>query len=537
MKKHSFLLWLFLLVASLPLCAQEVYENDKAEVYNYLARMAQKGLIEFNDNVRPLTKNYLHACLDSVAAKKQQLTSVEQAELQFYLQEYLGANTNKVTALGAPHLFSKDAGNRWRSLYANGSKSALYVDPVVNLAVVEGDHQTYTSTSSGLHFWGNVGKHIGFQFFYNDVIESGKGYDTTRIFSAETGIIRKDTSNLKSLNFTEFRGSVNYAFKNGSVAIGQDHLLYGYGQNGRIILSDKAPNYPFLRIDYDLFPWLHFNNTHAWLSSNIVDSAKTYGTGNILFGGEREIFVPKFFATHSLQIKAAKGLDVSVGESVVYSDRLDFGYLIPVMFFKVYDNIVNNSHIQAGSNSQIFFTVSSRNQIKNTHLYGSLFVDEIRMSTVFVKSKSRNQLGYTLGVDVTDLPLPYLNFVAEYTRINPFVYNNLIPAQTYTNHNYSLGDWMGNNADRLLLAVKYTPLPRLKCAVRYQAIRKGSAGTVVDQYLQQPQPPFLFGNQVSSNEWNVNIHYELLNSLMINANYSHWNTVGSTWSMGIRYGF
>ena len=537
MKRNSLLLLALILTASLPLFSQEVYENENSEVYNYLARIAQRGLIQFNDNIRPLSKTYLHECLDSVATKKEKLTIIEQSELNFYLQEYSSSSSNKLNNQGTFRLFSKDNSGRFRSLYASGNNTNLFVDPVMSAKVVEGDHQSYNSTSSGLHFWGNVGKHIGFQFFYNDVIESGKGFDTTSAFSAETGIIRKDTSNFKSLNFTEFRGSVNYAFKNGSVAIGQDHLLYGYGENGRIILSNKAPNYPFIRIDYDIFPWLHFNNTHAWLCSNIVDSSKTYGTGNVLFGGVREIFVPKFFATHSLQIKAAKGLDLSVGESIVYSDRLDFGYLIPVMFFKVYDNIVNNSHIQAGSNSQMFFTFNSRNQIKNTHLYGSLFVDEIRMSTIFVKSKSRNQLGYTLGVNVADLPFKNLNLIAEYTRINPFVYNNLIPAQTYTNHNYSLGDWMGNNSDRLLLAVKYNPISRLKCAVRYQAIRKGSAGTIVDQYLQQPQPDFLFGNLKSSNEWNVNTNYELLNSLVFNANFSHWNTIGSTWSLGIHYGF
>ena len=104
---------------------------------------------------------------------------------------------------------------------------------------------------------------------------------------------------------------------------------------------------------------------------------RTYGTDNSVFGGERQVFIPKFFSTHSVLIKAMKGLDVSFGESVVYSDRLDVGYLIPVMFYKVYDNIANNSHIQAGSNAQIFFNVSSRNQLKNTHLYTSVFIDEI----------------------------------------------------------------------------------------------------------------------------------------------------------------
>ena len=71
------------------------------------------------------------------------------------------------------------------------------------------------------------------------------------------------------------------------------------------------------------------------------------------------------------------------------------------------------------------------------------FVDEIRIATIFNATKSRNQLGLTLGATVTDIGLPYLTLGAEYTRINPFVYRNLTPAQDYTSQDYSLGDWMG----------------------------------------------------------------------------------------------
>ena len=532
--KNKLLLICFLLSSIAPLYAQEVYENHKSEIYNYIGRMAQKGFVDFEDHIRPLTKTYLKNCLDTIALKSNKLTDIEKKELAFYLQEFNALASINYNAI--PTYISKDKVGRWRSFYVATKNASLFVDPVVAGGVTMGKNINYTTKSTGLHFWGSAGKHIGFQFYYNDINEIGKGFDTTRADFAGTGIIRKDTSKFTSQNFSEFRGSINYAFKNGSISFGQDHLLYGYGENGRVVLSDKAPNFPFLRLDYSPFSWLRFNNTHAWLNSKIIDSAKTYGTGNAIFGGEREIFVPKFFSTHSVLIKAMKGLDISIGESVVYSDRLDVGYLIPVMFYKVYDNIANNAHIQAGSNAQLFFNISSRNQLKNTHLYSSVFIDEIRMSTIFVKAKSRNQLGFTVGGSVTDIGIPYLTLNAEYTRINPFVYNNLIPAQTYTSHGYYLGDWMGSNADRLLLAVKYTPLARLKCMVRYQSLRKGVPGTIINQYLQQPQPSLFSGGNTSRNEIYLSTHYELLNGLIFNGWYSNWNTTGSTWCLGVSYG-
>ncbi len=535
MKKIVLLFSIFLLAVFSTITAQEVYENHHSEVYNYLARIAQKGIIRFDDQIRPLSRTYILNSLDSVSAKSSSLNSIEKNELAFYLQEYNALRSNQATENGHPIFLKKDAVGRWRMIYAKSNSASLFFDPVITGGQVSGSNKNYTYRSTGIHLWGTIGKHIGFQMEYNDILEKGAGFDSLKLNGSETGIIRKSVSNVKDLNYNEIRGSINYGFKNGSIAVGQDHLLYGYGENGRIILSDKAPNYPFIRLDYQVFSWMHFNYSHTWLNSNIIDSNLSYNTGNpVVF--KREAYIPKYMATHSLQINVKKGLDLSIGESIVYSDKLNIGYLFPIMPFKIYDNQINNNTLETGSNSQLFLTISSRNQIKNTHLYSNLFIDEIRLSTLFNPKKSRNQLGYSFGANITDFPIHYLSLIAEYTRINPFVYNNVIPTQTYTNHNYYLGDWMGNNGDRLILALKYTPIPKLKLMARYQTIRKGSAGTIVDQYILEPQPPFLFGTITTKNELNFSAKYEVMNGLLLNGYYSKWNDIGTTFSLGLSYG-
>ena len=203
---------------------------------------------------------------------------------------------------------------------------------------------------------------------------------------------------------------------------------------------------------------------------------------------------------------------------------MDIGYLFPLNFFKVYDNIVNNSDIMAGSNGQLFFQVSSRNHIPNTHLYGTFFIDEVRIGTPFDRVKRRNQSGYTIGASTTDIGIPYLTATLEYSRITPFTYVNLIPAQNYVHHDYSLGDWMGNNADRLLFSLRYTPVPKLKTQLRYQQVRKGAAGTIAQQYFQQPQPPFLFGHIFNQKEWFGAASYEWINNLTFAATFSRQST-------------
>jgi hypothetical protein len=225
MKNKLILLSLLITSYSLQLGAQEVYENHRSEVYNYIGRMAQKGLLDFEDHIRPLSKTYLAACLDTIALKSKKLTVTEKKELAFYQQEFNAVSPINLSP--SPSFFNKDKVGRWRSLYTANKNTKLFIDPVIRGAVTMGENINYQTRSTGLHFWGTAGKRLGFQFFFSDVNEIGKGFDTSRQGVPATGMIRKDTSVKKSQNFSEFRGSINYAFKNGSIAFGQDHLLYG----------------------------------------------------------------------------------------------------------------------------------------------------------------------------------------------------------------------------------------------------------------------------------------------------------------------
>ncbi len=548
MCKKRTLLVLYVVISLLftsNLKSQAVWENNTNEVYSYLSRLAQKGIIDFDDNIRPVSRIYLGSLLDSLSIKKSLLSKIELKELAFYKQEYTDKQLN--TDHVSPNFLKKDALGRWRLMDINTDNFMMRVDPVLTAATIQGTNKHVQQFSSGISLYGYAGKHWSYYFSYNDVNEKGTGLDTLRLFTPQTGIITKIASNKKSHNYSELRGGITYSFKNGSISLAQDQLLWGYGDNGRIVLSNKSPAYPFIRLDFKPLPWLSFNYIHAWLNSGILDSAKTYSTGipGGAFNAQREFYIPKFMAMHSIRVTPIKGLDISFGESMVYSDRLDVGYLIPVLFYKVYDNIVNNNNINAGSNGQLFMQISSRNHLPKTHLYGSLFIDEIRVASIFDKNKSRNQLGFTLGASTTDFILPYLTMGLEYTRINPFVYRNLLPAQNYTNSNYIMGDWMGNNADRFIYSLRYTPIPKLKCLLRYQYIRKGGAGTLNQQYFQQPQPGFLFDHQANQQEFELQVAYEWINKLNLYGQFdsqhiksfiSNSTQTNQLVTLGVRYG-
>jgi hypothetical protein len=510
---------IFLVISCQPALSQVVYERHTNEVYNFLSRFAQKGVIVFDDMIRPVSKEKIRVALDSVAAYPQLLSATEQKELAFYQEEY-------------------NEGVRKRFLKATNEDFSIEADPVFSGSYLSGTGKDIKTTSSGFNFWGRAGKRWGFQFSFQDVNVNGTGLDTS-YRSLESGSVTGPVliNNFKknTQNFTEIRGHISYAFKNGSVSVGQDYLLWGFGEN-RIVLSDKAPTYPYLRFDYQPLPWLRFNYTHAWLQSNLIDSSASYTIPSGIFGGVREVEISKYMASHSVDFRIMKGLNFTMGESVIYNDKLNIGFLIPVMFFKAIDNSNSTGSIAKGSNGQFFFQASSRNQLRNTHLYATLFIDEIRISSAFDKQKQRNQLGYTVGGSLTDIGgIRYLTAGIEYTRIRPFVYRNFLPAQDYTNDGYLLGDWMGNNADRTVGFVKYTPLPKLKLQMRYSYIRKGGPGTLAQQYSDPTQPPFLFDLQQQSDDFLFNASYEYLHRLCFNGYYRRFDNHQSVF-IGMTYG-
>ena len=404
-----------------------------------------------------------------------------------------------------------------------GTKSQPFqfnIAPILQGSIQSSDANNYFITrATGIQLWASLGKRWGFQAYYRDVFENGEGIDFDRTFTPNPGIVKVTNPTAKTLNYADVRASVHYQWNTGAVSVGKEQYVVGYGINGNLINSTKAPSFPYLRLQQKILKWLSFEYTHAVLSSGLIDTPNSYRVDNGgVFGGQRFKTIPKYYVNHSVLINLMKGLNLQVGESVIYSDKIQPGYLLPLMFFKAWDQYVSGNNLNAGANTQVYGQISSRNQLKNTHLYATLFIDEVSPQVIFNSAKSRNQLGFNLGGSITDLPgLPYVTLNAEYTRINPFVYQNLLPAQNFTNNGYVMGDWMGSNADRLIGEIKYTPLPRLRLTLRHEMIRKGGANSVEQQYFAQPQPKFLNNLQFKQQQTMGRVVYEWKQNLYFHA--------------------
>ena len=520
MLKSAFLI----LVLSYVAIAQVVYEPLHRDVYSFLSRLSQKSIIVFDDQVRPVSRKYIAEKLIEASEKSSQLTSMEKDELEFFGKDFkfefdilnkVEPDSTQLTIL------SYDEGNCLRLFSFKNDLFSMNVSPILGLTIGSRDNEKLTHTWNGIYTYGYLDNYLGFSFDFRDNTEKGNSIDKYKDFTPTTGVdARSDRNTLNyaadKMEYSEAKAVLATDWSWGSLAVGKDFLEWGYGESGLLVLSQKAPSFGFVRLDIKPVDWLKFNYIHGWLSSDVPDSNSFFynRNGTISFS-----YRNKFIANHSLIITPITGLDLSLGESIIYDDQLEYLYLIPIMFFRAADHHLSRQTNAAGGNAQFFFSVSSKGQVKNTHLYGTLFIDEITLSGLFDSQKQRNQLGFTLGGSLTDLPIENLTTTIEYTKIYPFVYRHYIQTEDYKSASYPLGHWMGNNADQIYASLNYRFIRGLQAKIWGQYIRKGEEGTYDQQYNIQPQPPFLFGLRKNYTYFGFDVQYEYTHELFAKLKY------------------
>ena len=173
------------------LIAQPVFERHTNEVNNYLSRLAQKGLVEWNDNIKPLRMDLILAALDSLALQNQKLSSIEKKELSFYQSLYKTAALHPKLRQQSPDF-------------------SYQLFPVVSGQLVASDLINYFKRSIGVNVFGSISKRWGYQLSFQDITEKGSLLDTSKqsIEAAmEMGYIKNSLFNNKNINYKVIKKS------------------------------------------------------------------------------------------------------------------------------------------------------------------------------------------------------------------------------------------------------------------------------------------------------------------------------------------
>lgn len=483
---------------------QIVFTPSSSGVYDFLERLSLKRIIYLTDEVKPFSRNYITKKLKEIYSQQTALNMIERQELEFYKKEYAYE--------------SGENAERWFLYGYSDSLFRLRVSPVLGYGISGTGGSSGHTRWGGVNVYGSYGKSIGAFFEFKDVGEFGQNIDKEKLVTPAAGHFKILVSN--GIEFSDVRGGISYDFGWGGISLIKDYNWWGHSRYGSLILSDKAASFPQVRLTLNPLSWLRFSYVHGWLNSLVYDSSSfQYNNLENQRPFLRKEYVDKYFAGNFLTVSPFRWLDVSLGNSFVYSGSIRPEMFIPFMYYKVMDHNTGRGNIDDG-NGQIFFDIAVKYP-RTFQFYSSLLIDVLEVREILKGNMYTSWFGYSAGFRKADLLIDNLSVSLEYSKTNPNVYENKDETVTYKHLNYPLGHWMGQNADHLRLQFDYVLMRGLKLAVYGERLRKGGLRDISEVYDEPVYTPFLFGDVRKDFRYGINAGYEPVHDLFIRAEYEY----------------
>jgi hypothetical protein len=446
------------LASSLRIKAQEIPVHVSAtEVYTFINELANEKIFPLNSCIKPYSRKEIIGFLIIADSLRTNLTTRQQKELDGYLLEFTGKNSKKPMKVKP----------QWRIL----PPEFCYYDKNASLIIRPLYDFNYSVYNNGAPFYQSGG---GAEFLFHKGIVSAYANLTDHYFNREIlikpgylisglgGNYKVNEGGRHGGDFSEMRGGIIINWKWGRIGFVKDHVQWGDNNFGGLIFAGQTPSFPMLTLHAQPFKWLTLDYIHGWLVSEVIDSSSSYFSKPGWFRG---VYQPKYIAANMISFRPWKHLNVSIGNSILYSDvPVQLVYLIPILFYKSVDHTL--SHGIDNQNSQIFLNISSRN-VRHLHLYGSLFIDEFSIKRITDPDRY-NFFGYKLGGSLSNWPLKDLALDLESTIIYPMVYKHRVASLTFASNKYNLGYYMGANSMDFHVRIRYTPLHYLFAEIHYE---------------------------------------------------------------------
>lgn len=433
-----------------------------SNIYDLLDELANEKIIDINSTVKPYSRQYIITKLKDARVKTDNLSVRQIKDIDFYLKEFSfdeNSDQNPISQQSKLDIFNRQS-HFATSIIPLG---IYYKDSLLTIAGKPIWGISYSSNSNGYvrHIWGgaeafaDIGNHLG-------MYASLRDNSLSDILSCPTYFNQLEGANYKNADqYSEMRGGIILNWKWGNIGIIKDHIEWGDNYHGSNIFSGRTPSFAMIKLQLYPARWIDFNYFHGWLVSEVIDSLRTYYSSP---GIKRTIFRQKYIAANLLTIRPIRNINISIGNSIIYSDmNVHPAYLIPVMFYKSIDHTLN--HGIDNQNSQMYGSISIRS-IKHINLYSSLYLDEFSISRVFNPTR-HNFTSIKAGCRISNWPLKNIIITCEFTRTNPLTYKHRVPSLTFESNKYNLGHYLRDNSQELYIEVQIKPASRLNLTVYY----------------------------------------------------------------------
>ncbi|MCX7983282.1 MAG: hypothetical protein N3A63_00010 [Bacteroidetes bacterium] len=496
------------------LVSQVVYVPPTHEIYKFLKRMESKGYItSYRDAALPLSRKEIAYYLQSLEEQVQYLTNNEKDSYYFFTTEF----KYELLLLEGDQEPSEI---RWHALTTKLFEGQMNLDPNIWFQWRKEGNEITRIRTLGLKLYGYAYNTVGYYFNIVDNVETGDNLNPKRLYTDEKGIVVSTIPSPHEFHYDENDVQLTVQVGRVTASIEKISNVWGYGERGSVIFSQRPPTFPLVKLRFPLSKSIDFVYFHGELNSDVVDSTSSYLVVHPNYTTFRRVDHPKYIAAHQIEFSIVSGIDISLGESVIYSDKRPLLiYCIPIMFFKAAEHY--NRDVD---NTQLFGSIDVT-LIKKFNIYSSVFIDEINTDEILDEFKSRKQVAYTLGVRSYDIPFQNVEMTIEYTRANPGVYNHKFTTATFSNSGFTLGHWIGQNADLFYASLSYTPVYNFRITPFYERFRKGEELPIADQYASdQGRKGFLFGKLHSESTAGIMVRYQPLREVFFNGQIN-WRSI------------
>lgn len=501
---------------------------SNSNIYELLDELANDKIISLNTTIKPYSKRLIYEKLKEAYENEIELNIRQLEEVEYYLKEYKFVNksTKNPYSGKAPLNIFNDTSDFATSInpfgfYYKDSLFSFTMKPIWGVKYWSNDSGIVTHTWGGAEIQAAVGEHLAFYASLRDNRITNVLNQPEFLTDMKGGSHQLGKAGRLGSDFNEMIGGITYSWKWGNIGVIKDNLIWGDSYHGSNILSGRTPSFPLIKLHLHPVKWLDFNYFHGWLVSEVIDSSRSYITST---GDNRLVFRNKYMAANSFTLIPVNGLNITIGNSIIYSD-IDFnpGYIIPFLFYKSVDHTLN--HNIDNQNSQMFGNVSIR-LIKHLHLYSSLFIDEFQFARI-KNDTTHNFFSFKLGSKLSNWPVRNVSITGEFTHTNPLTFKHRVPTLTFESNKYNLGHYLGDNSREIYAQILVKPIRRCNISLSYLYAKRGNNY----QYIEPPGIDIAANPILKDITWDnesikFKVSYEFLNNSYLSLEYLYSNISG-----------
>ena len=469
--------------------AQRIPEAiEYTEIYDFLEELTTDGVIASNAAVKPYTRDHIARLLAEAQSKDSLLNKRQQADLQFYMQDY----ALELDTLPTYYSYGHRHVTQWITKVSNLSladpslhiltKDKIFkmrIRPILGMDLSYNRKGLLMRRVYGAEIQMDIAKHLSIWGSLRDNSWSGQGVQGSKIHFGWTpdgkpspalndipGVQYKEAN--YGGDFSDSRGGISLYAWWGSIGVQRERITWGDAQHCSNILSAHNPAVPMVTLQLTPCRWFQFDYFHAWLPSNVIDSTYWYSEQQTADGTQRE-YRPanKFMAANMFTFMPIKYIQFSFGNSIVYAERnVQAAYFIPIAFYKSLDHLLTKGLGTENQNSQAFATITIR-PTDHLRLYGSFFLDEFKFARLKKSNQEKHPVSYLVGFNWSGWPVKGLALRGEFMRSYIATYEHSIKVLDYTSNSYQMGHYMGSNSQSIWVQLSYRPTRSLRLTLDY----------------------------------------------------------------------